>query len=30
MVRIKMTNADEADDLMSAEEYDEYVEKESH
>ncbi|MGA7615144.1 MAG: glycine cleavage system protein GcvH [Thermoanaerobaculia bacterium] len=30
MVKIRMSKADEADDLMDAEEYDEYVEKESN
>jgi glycine cleavage system H protein len=29
MVRIRLTAADEADELMNAEEYDEYIEKES-
>ena len=29
MVRIRLTAADEADELMSAEEYEEYIEKES-
>jgi hypothetical protein len=29
MVRVKLTRPDEADVLMSAEEYDEYVEREA-
>jgi glycine cleavage system H protein len=30
MIKVRLTKPEEADDLMTAEEYDEYVEKESH